>query len=460
MRSIIKRLVFVAACLVLFGIAQAQIISSGGSSCPASGPDFNVVCYGAKGNTRRVTDASITSNSGTITSATAGFTSADVGKTVFGIETASSLARVPVGTITTVNSSTSITVSTLATTTANNIVLVWGADDTAAIVAAGQAANAANPKGKVKIPAGGYIFSSLLFDLSYSGSTSTISVEGDGSNITTLYASPAYNMSSTSDNNGMVARFANANNERFSGFTVDGSGFSFSNSAFKYPIFTNTGNSIYSDIDVKAFGNVGGGIALWGASTGYNLRVESMGAGVAGIYVNGGQVDCYACNTTNNGGFGISIANVSGAGNTGPRFRMFGGIVDEEGNDTISVSASTDILFFGVKIFGTANHYGIGVDGTSSVRITNSEITPFGSSGNRGGINVATGGVVYLSESRVDKSNSGIALNNAGTVYDLGGNAITNVSGNAVVGNFANGVTCSGITAGTVTVSGGVVTHC
>lgn len=72
------------------------------------------------GTNRTVIDAVTTNGSTTVTSATANFTSADIGKTV-------SAAGIPTGaTITAVGSATSISISATATATATAVALAWG----------------------------------------------------------------------------------------------------------------------------------------------------------------------------------------------------------------------------------------------------------------------------------------------------------------------------------------------
>lgn len=69
-----------------------------------------------KAATRTVTDAAITNGSGTLTSATAAFTSADLGKDV-NVAGAGAAGAVLTGVITTINSGTSVTITTQAGTT-------------------------------------------------------------------------------------------------------------------------------------------------------------------------------------------------------------------------------------------------------------------------------------------------------------------------------------------------------
>ena len=97
---------------------------------------FTPEAYGAKGDGKVTGDAHTTSGSKVVTSATAAFTSADIGKTVM-INGGNGTTSAPyVGVIASVQSGTQVTLTTTnAGATASNCPLVWGTDDTTAIVA-------------------------------------------------------------------------------------------------------------------------------------------------------------------------------------------------------------------------------------------------------------------------------------------------------------------------------------
>lgn len=103
----------------------------------------NVYDYGARADYQTVSDAGVSSGSATLTSATAGFTSADTGKTirVFG---AGSAGADLITTMTYVNSTT-VTLGTTASTTISAKQIEWGTNSTTGIQ---NAINAAIVKGK------------------------------------------------------------------------------------------------------------------------------------------------------------------------------------------------------------------------------------------------------------------------------------------------------------------------
>lgn len=132
------------------------------------GQVFNVKAYGAKGNTKIVLDGAMSSSSNTttLTSATANFTSGDVGKLI-SVAGAGSAGGILSSTIATFTNSTTVILANAASTTVSGAKITWGTDDTASIQAA---MNAAGPSGSiVQFPAGNYLLTNhLLWDTSAS----------------------------------------------------------------------------------------------------------------------------------------------------------------------------------------------------------------------------------------------------------------------------------------------------
>ncbi len=94
--------------------------------------------YGAKGDGKIITDAVLASNT-TLTSATAGFTSADTGKFIM-INGGQGSAAIPLITTITYVSATTVTLGTAAAVSGSGYAAVYGTDDTAAINSAVTAA--------------------------------------------------------------------------------------------------------------------------------------------------------------------------------------------------------------------------------------------------------------------------------------------------------------------------------
>jgi hypothetical protein len=124
--------------------------------------------YGAKGDAKVVTDAAMTAGSAVLTSTTAAFTPADVGKPI-AVKGAAATGVTTL--VTTIASRQSATQVTLAATNASGGAItgaqaVWGTDDTAAIQAATDAAEAylaaGNTYAQVYIPPRAFIVAGAL----------------------------------------------------------------------------------------------------------------------------------------------------------------------------------------------------------------------------------------------------------------------------------------------------------
>ncbi len=113
---------------------------------------FNVRSYGAKGDVKKVTDGAMTSGQPTLTSATAAFTVADVGKLV-GVTGAGSGATPNLASsISAYVSATQVTLAANAASNVSGAVFKYGTDDTTAVQAANTAACAV--RGTLYFPPG------------------------------------------------------------------------------------------------------------------------------------------------------------------------------------------------------------------------------------------------------------------------------------------------------------------
>lgn len=147
--------------------------------------------YGAVDDGKILNDGFITASSSTFTSATASFTSADVGKTIL-VKYAGTSSGHLLTTIAGFTNSTTVTLTGAASTTANNAYFVYGTDNTQAIQTAVNAADAAH-KGTVYLPrrnTGIYLLASALqasnsqLSIPVRASTNTnrtqITIQGEG----------------------------------------------------------------------------------------------------------------------------------------------------------------------------------------------------------------------------------------------------------------------------------------
>lgn len=145
--------------------------------------DVKDAAYGAKGDVRTVADAVVSGQpTTTVTSATAAFTQADVGKLVT-LNGAGASGAVLATTVATVVNSTTITVATTATTNVSAALLALGTDDSTAMQAAINAANAAPRGGVVYFPPGVYARGAGTVTAKLN-----VVLRGAGMDVSTIYA--------------------------------------------------------------------------------------------------------------------------------------------------------------------------------------------------------------------------------------------------------------------------------
>lgn len=169
---------------------------------------FDVRAFGAKGDTQIVYDASGNPTGNHVTSATANFTSADVGKSCWFVQGNSFALFSTAATITAFNSSTDVTISaTIPGGGSYPGTFVWGTDDSTAIASAVTAAKAVadsfssgtrhKPQATVFFPRGWYLVNA---NPTIDGG-GKINVKGAGYWDTVLYFGPTFPFSNTGAGN-------------------------------------------------------------------------------------------------------------------------------------------------------------------------------------------------------------------------------------------------------------------
>lgn len=393
------------------------------------GEPFNVKRFGAKGDARRVDDGVTLISNAKVTSATANFTDADIGKQIWGIS-AGGILRLARTTIASVISSTEINVTSNSIGSASGVTLIIGTNDTDALQAATAAAKAANARGTVRVPAGGYIFTELPFDFNETAVHAACSLVGDGSNSTVFYPAPDYDFASTTSNTGMFARFDSECREgRIEGVRVEGQDYSMSGSG--YGVISDAGNGLtLRDVRIEHVRGLSTHVSLNGGDFLVD-RCHFEGASYLGVSVAGGGA---ILNTYigNHAYYGLYITSVTGESNTGLHLSVIGGIIDECTYQSCYVNGSKDVKFTNVRFFGPVGKYACAVDGTSKVRFVNCEVIDYGNTGNRGGLQVLSGGVAFVTACRFHGCGTLYGIDNAGTVYDGGNNETNSKTGSAI----------------------------
>src|SRR5712692_8559530 len=125
MRRPMLRLLF-SLILILSSCAWVAQVTSAQPAAPI-GQIVDVTQFGAAGDAKQVTDGVAATNSTMLTSATASFTAADVGKTIY-VRGAGSTGADFQTTIAAVTHSTTITMTLAASTSVNSAVVIWGTD--------------------------------------------------------------------------------------------------------------------------------------------------------------------------------------------------------------------------------------------------------------------------------------------------------------------------------------------
>lgn len=389
-------------------------------------PNINVKEYGATGNARKVTDA-VLNGTTTVTSATAVFTSADVGKVVWGVEVSGGLLRLAKTTISAVNSATSITVAAAASGSYSGVHLVFGTDDTPSLQAAMTAAKAVGSN--VIVPAGGYLFSGLPFDANRATVGEASGVIGSGSNATIFYPVPDFDVASTTTNTGIFYRAnGNCRNSMLTGLQIEGSYHSYVGTGSYHLISDSGDRTLFSDLKLRHAKGFSTMANLAGTKS-HLTRCFFEGASYIGVNVSGGSSHFEDCYTGNHGYYGLQLTGISGTGNTGVTFKWVGGIIDECSYQSCYISSSTDVVFIGARFFGPSSFYGCEVVSSSHARFIGCEILGYGASGNRGGLKVASGCIATLGCCRLHGLGTLFGLDNAGTVYDGGGNVSNSKTG-------------------------------
>lgn len=386
---------------------------------------INARQHGARGGARKVLDAHTTNGSHTVTSATGGFTAADVGKVAWVWGTTTLLVAKSI--ITAVNSSTSIELSnTAATTQTTGYTLIWGWDDTEALREAAAAADVSNQK--LVLP-DSYVVSGPVFYQDYAAQRYTYAIEGAGSGATVFYPTPDFDFTDCYAGNGMLFRVNNALYQRVKGLKVDCYRYTDfdwkSNTVF--PMAMSASRSIFEDVHSFSSKDTGTGFLVNG-NTQVLINCHSEDHGQNGM-------DFKSCSATvvggysgNNLGTSVLIQDITEDG-IGLGLNFDGFFIDESTAGQCHIYSSKGIYFDGVKCWAQPNIYTVALHANSELKVDNSHIA--------GVYLEATTSKIYASKTAfLNPGGAAYAYNNAagGEIHDLGGCTW----GNAVTGTKPN----------------------
>lgn len=381
---------------------------------------FSVAAFGARGDARKVTDAAATSGSTTVTSATAAFTAADVGKTVWAVSVLG-VVRLAQTTIAAVNSATSITTTVAAASTGTALHLVLGTDDTAALQAASAAAVAAPVAGAVRVPAGGYVYTSARpfnFGMAVSGSPGP-SLIGEGSESTVFFPSPSMAAGSGT----LLCTISNCDNSRIADFSVDGCYSTFGGNQY-HGLNMYGRNTKVTGVTFRRCGLINAPFSMGGGQAVFiDCHAEFTGTG-RGFLVSGASASMYGCYSGNNASNSLYVTSGS--------CEWFGGTLDEVGASlpSVNLDGTSVVRLIGVReIYAGGTTTAVTVGGTAVLHAVSCNMGPYTGRPNCSGLTVGATAAAYLVGCSLTSSGTGSGLVNAGNVYDGGNNVASSKTG-------------------------------
>jgi hypothetical protein len=428
---VLRSLAFLAAFLLFSGTAGAS---------------FSVTDHGALGNARRVTDCVIASGSNQLHSASANWSSADIGAVVWAVDSSTNKLTGQT-TITGFTSSTQVTIGVNALhSSAPYCEITYGHDETQAFLDTHTAAGAF---GMMTIPGGGYILTNKF----YAAVGNSALLIGENKANTFLYPSPDFPIPG---GHAPVWIDVQSASGEVSGFSIIGSSYLYPMTGFQTLIRV-LGSNVKLDFSVSRVGCLSSGLPSASA-----MSLESSNiTGTVNIFTQGGALSQNVSNvmtalhmvgsTGTITGVGLSnyrrnlvldscIARQGigalGTGTAGLNF--VGGLIDENyGEASVSLTNGSDVNFSSMTIWANNNNvtspvttgYAVSVDATSKVWLTSVDLGGY-FIGNVGikALMISTGGKAraVLSTFRSASLFNDVAIDNYGTFFNVGGNNSTN----------------------------------
>jgi hypothetical protein len=379
--------------------------------------------YGITANGQFVFDAVSTANSKTITSATANFTSGDVGKIVFGTDNTGTVTAPPQGVITSVVNANTITVSNAATASKTGVILGWGTDDTVACNAAWAAALAQQQY--LELPSGFIFVQASLFNPVNTTPTKQIGLFSDG--FSSLVPTPNFDFTTIpGSTNGMFfncefisGTFLFPNNAYIANIGVFGGNQSLSGQTHNCSIF-DFGQVRAENIWVWNYGNADNALVAVTATGPANFDgLYIYVAGHTGLLVQGDLTQVVALsNGSYSAGQVISLSVIAGA-----LLNSYGSYWGTNtGNPSVRIATGGVFNSYGDMFtggFGYTNARSIDVSGTANI------IGGIFENANEYGLNILSGGRAFISQSYINLTGSASAvalINAAGVFVDDGTN--------------------------------------
>jgi hypothetical protein len=411
-----------------YGAYYCKVTNGWALMGPSTANGFNVQSFGAKGDWQAVFNGGTISSNQTQTCATCNFQPGDVGKTMCG--TLSYSTVLACSAITGYTSSSVVTTTASATTSTSGVNFMWGTpDDTAignaltAVLAAAKGTNqgntgviAATPT--LYFPAGGYELCTQAIAFTPGTNSYGFGLIGDGMNQTMIYLEPGCSFGGA---NAPIFFSSYANTSMIRGFTLNGLQGPDS-SVYNVGLMMNGSPTYLSEVEVT---NVGLNYAAYfNASDVYADKIFVVGNQSFGL-------TCQSCTgefhnwISSNNTVNTYINGVNGGnGQMGAKF--YGGLQDECGATVAGcgqVVNSHDVWFIGSSLFSTPGGHCLNVDTNSFVHWDGGLCGVFGTDANAGGVLVQNGGQFQASDVRMISTGTANCMSNSGSFYDNGGNS-------------------------------------
>lgn len=420
--------------------------------------------FGVKANARHTDDATVNTGSPNITSATAAFTTADIGKQVFVVKAATKAID---GTIISVTSGTVAVASVNSSANLTNAALALGTDDTTSLVNAWT--SAVNSNTALLLPPGQSIFSAMPFP---HFNTATFPVpwtfvaQGQSKGSWMGIMSPDFNFGSCDVTTTCV--FDEAPTRETTGspsatqqtevdnFQLIGLGYTFPSQASSFTLIG--GPFRANDLGIFWFSpNIFmTAVSLSAEGTASRLDIQNnqgAGAGV-GLLLSGQNSHVEHSIFAFNSGFNVELNNC--LVNCSVEYNYFANSANGTAHPSLFITNTTGAAIEGNLLAsgGTSSATVIAqVDAGSEARFTDNTISTSGATA--GSTNLINAGTVYLEQNHFTTGASSTSINNSGTLFDSCGNTVDSTVTNtgSIFGNCS--VTGTALVNGNVALTSG-----
>lgn len=349
------------------------------------------------------------------------FTSAHVGKVIYGIRD-STKAKVLDTTISAVAADgLSCTTTAAATGTASDVGLVWGTDDSAAF-ATWNAALVAAKVGTAYIPSGRYITKHRIMRVNIAHAQDGIKLKGDGSDSTIIYVHPDWTSGTEVGGGDFIY-----NASGIEGLQAKTLGYHYTvGNSDKFIV---NGNAVR---DVKIDGHYGWTLVFY-SSGAYNSYTDCVvsGDGAYPFYILN-QATLRNCRTS---GSNTSSVYMNGASYSNVSDCSFA----QSTGSGMEINGSVKVNVVNSLIYGNSNTYGVPLTGNSEVRLTNCRLLS-------GGLSVASGSTATVTNSEFVDNGTAYGILASGTVNVGSGTTYTTSSGSGLA--YAGSAVVTPITLG------------